>query len=72
MDQDNLSSLTISCPPQHQSKLSLFLDFAPELKTRNVPDPYYGGQIGFEQVLDIVEVASEGLLRHLRQQAMLR
>lgn len=72
MDQDNLSSLTMSCPPKHRYKLSLFLDFAPELRTRNVPDPYYGGQIGFEQVLDMVEAASEGLLRHLRQQAMSR
>ena len=69
MDQENLSVLRTSCPPEHSHKLRLFLDFAPELKVNEVPDPYYGGATGFEQVLDLVEIASEGLLRHLRQQA---
>ena len=72
MDQDNLSELRMSCPPEHSYKLRLFLDFAPELNMQDVPDPYYGGATGFEQVLDLVEMASEGLLRHLRQQAVVR
>lgn len=70
MDQDNLSLLRTACPPQHVHKLSLFLEYAPELKIQEVPDPYYGGATGFEQVLDLVEIASEGLLRHLRQQGL--
>jgi len=32
-----------------------------------VPDPYYGGPAGFEQVLDLVEEASRGLLSYLRK-----
>jgi protein-tyrosine phosphatase len=32
-----------------------------------VPDPYYGGPNGFEEVLDLVEAAARGLLAHLRQ-----
>ena len=32
-----------------------------------VPDPYFGGQQGFELVLDMVEEASRGLLAHLRK-----
>lgn len=68
MDQDNLNALRMVCPPEQNYKLRLFLDFAPDLKLRDVPDPYYGGATGFEQVLDLVEAASEGLLRHLRQQ----
>jgi len=32
-----------------------------------VPDPYYGGEHGFERVLDMIEEASHGLLAHLRQ-----
>lgn len=32
-----------------------------------VPDPYYGGVTGFEQVLDLVEDACDGLLLHLNQ-----
>jgi len=72
MDTDNLRSLQASCPPQHAHKLSLFLEYAAELHVRDVPDPYYGGSAGFEQVLDLVEAASEGLLRHLRQEMLVR
>ncbi len=68
MDRDNLQHMQADCPPQHSHKLSLFLDFAPpELQSKDVPDPYYGGPSGFEQVLDLVETGAEGLLRHLRQ-----
>ena len=72
MDQDNLSALRMICPPEHCDKLRLFLDFAPDLKVGDVPDPYYGGPTGFEQVLDLVEIAAEGLLRHLRREAVTR
>jgi protein-tyrosine phosphatase len=33
---------------------------------REVPDPYFGGEQGFEHVLDLVEEAAQGLLDHLR------
>lgn len=70
MDQDNYHSLGRICPGGMESKLVLFMDFAPELRRREVPDPYYGGQQGFEQVFDMVEAAARGLLddisrRHL-------
>ena len=41
---------------------------APDAGLEEVPDPYYGGATGFEQVLDLVEEASLGLLRELRKQ----
>jgi len=44
----------------------LFLEFAPDAGSAEVPDPYYGGASGFEQVLDLVEAASRGLIVHLR------
>jgi protein-tyrosine phosphatase len=70
MDQDNYHSLSRICPRGMERKLSLLLDFAPELRRREVPDPYYGGQQGFDQVFDMVETAARGLLadivrRHL-------
>jgi len=46
-------------------RLRLFLDYAPQLGFREVPDPYYGGPQDFEQVLDIVEAAARGLLAAL-------
>ena len=67
MDEENFQQLQTICPPQYTHKLRLFLEFAPELPNREVPDPYYGGPGGFNEVLDLVETASEGLMRHLRQ-----
>jgi protein-tyrosine phosphatase len=45
----------------------LFLEFAPHDEPQEVPDPYYGGPNGFEEVLDLVEDAARGLLNYLRQ-----
>lgn len=67
MDHDNLSNLERICPREHRHKLSLFLDFSERYPNRQVPDPYYGGGKGFELVLDMVEDASRGLLRRLRE-----
>lgn len=67
MDSDNFSILAESCPDEHRHKLSLFLEFAPELPEREVPDPYYGGASGFERVYAMVEAASRGLLEELRK-----
>ncbi len=66
MDEDNHALLADLCPPGHEERLSLFLDFAPDLGLREVPDPYYGGNAGFERVFDMVEAASRGLLAHIR------
>jgi protein-tyrosine phosphatase len=67
MDQENYISLASICPRGMERKLMLFMDFAPELRIREVPDPYYGGPSGFETVFDMVEVAARGLLAHLRK-----
>lgn len=67
MDQDNYHSLSSVCPPADRRKLMLFMDFAPHLRNREVPDPYYGAAGGFEQVFDMVEAAAEGLLRDVRR-----
>jgi protein-tyrosine phosphatase len=64
MDKANLRSLQESCPREYQHKLALFLDYA-EGSEQEVPDPYYGGESGFNQVLDLIESASDGLISHL-------
>ena len=68
MDRENLSNLQAICPPGLEHKLGLFLEYAPHRPEREVPDPYNGGERGFERVLDMIEVASDGLLAHLRKQ----
>ena len=47
-------------------KLRLFLSFAPQLDVEEVPDPYYGGPKGFENVLDLIEEASKALLMDIK------
>ncbi len=66
MDSDNLSDLISIRPSADTTRPKLFLDFAPELGRRDVPDPYYGGGNGFEVVLDLIESASRGLLEDIR------
>ena len=66
MDDDNYQNLDLICPPGREEKLSLFLDYAPTMREREVPDPYYGGESGFERVLDLIEAASEGLLAEIQ------
>lgn len=73
MDQANLRVLTELRPRDYQGHLGLYLDLAPEIGTREVSDPYYGGAEGFERVLDLSEVASNALVaRILRKLAVER
>ena len=68
MDQQNLADLTRRCPPEHQHKLKLLLQYHPEYpKWQEVPDPYYGGPRGFTVVFDLIEQACRQLVRHLKQ-----
>ena len=69
MDRENLRVLRRRAPAQAHERVRLFLEFAPEAGPEDVPDPYYGGANGFEEVLDLVETATRGLLAHLRQRA---
>lgn len=68
MDNANMAILYRLCPKEQRDRLGLFLEYAKNHKQREVPDPYYGGEDGFERVLDMVEDAAEGLLLHLRKQ----
>ena len=53
-------------PEDGRAELSLMLQHHPEPPHREVPDPYYGGTRGFEQVFDLVEAAADGLLARVR------
>lgn len=66
MDHDNLATLKSRAPGDRHERIRLFLEFAPEIGLNAVPDPYYGGDDGFEEVLDLIEVASDGLISHLK------
>jgi protein-tyrosine phosphatase len=67
MDRDNLAFLKRGVRPEHHTKLGLFMHYATRFKADEVPDPYYGGEKGFELVLDMAEDAAKGLVETLRR-----
>jgi len=63
-DAANLDDLLQRCPKEHQHKLSLFMSHSSS-DYEEIPDPYYGGDQGFELVLDLIEDAAEKFLLSL-------
>lgn len=66
MDQANMAQLRALCSPGREAKLRLLMEFGSEPDVREVADPYFGAEAGFERVLDQCEAACRGLLAHLR------
>ena len=63
MDSSNYADLAAIAPAASRDKIKLFLDFAPNLGIRDVPDPYYEG--GFDRVFDLIHDGCEQLLDFL-------
>ena len=61
MDHSNFRNLT-AIAREHQSKVKLLSDFLGDEWPIEVPDPYYGGDDGFEFVLDMLEAACPKIL----------
>jgi protein-tyrosine phosphatase len=73
MDGANLAHLRARAPAGARAQLALFRSFDPLSEPdAEVPDPYYGGPSGFEEVLDLCERAAEGLWQHLRRESLQR
>lgn len=65
MDESNFTDLQ-AVAGGHADNLFMFLDFAKHFSENEVPDPYYGGDQGFEHVLDLIEDACKGLLEDIK------
>lgn len=69
MDESNMDALRDRAPGlEEERKLFRMTDFCrnhPDVD--HVPDPYYGGDQGFERVLDLLEDACAGLLEYLQR-----
>jgi protein-tyrosine phosphatase len=65
MDVQNLQFLREMSERPHHDKIHLFMEFAVGMAESSVPDPYYGGPIGFERVLDLVEEGADGIIARL-------
>lgn len=62
MDGSNYEELIQLAPRPARHKVRRFLDFAPQVGTKDVPDPFFGGSEGFDHALDLIEQAARGLL----------
>lgn len=69
MDEANERDARALCPSDRRERLHLLAHFCRTHEASEVPDPYYGGPAGFEQVLDMLEDACQGLLGQLNRQA---
>ncbi len=68
MDEDNLELIEYYAPEGGRAVVSLFLNFANQAGTVEqsiVPDPYYGGEAGFEHVFDLVDRGCDALIDHI-------
>lgn len=69
LDEGHFTLMQAACPADLQHKLHTMMAFAPQLGFRDVPDPYYGPAAGFEQVIDLLEAATSGLVNTLLHKA---
>ncbi|MBN1963117.1 MAG: low molecular weight phosphotyrosine protein phosphatase [Anaerolineae bacterium] len=65
MDRSNLNGIRSLADDSTAATIRLFLDYAPQAGTREVPDPYYSGR--FDEVYNLVRQAAAGLLTHIRE-----
>jgi protein-tyrosine phosphatase len=72
MDRLNHATLLDRSPPEYRERIRTLLEFAGKTAPADVPDPYYGGAKGFDDVLDLVESAVEGLLAEVRHRSGVR
>lgn len=67
MDDDNVRELRQRAHRECHERIRLIMEYAPQAARRAVPDPYYGGEQGFEEVLDLLEEAADGLIDALQR-----
>lgn len=66
MDDQNIAGLKqLAITLEEQAKIYRMTDFCRKLEATHVPDPYYGGEKGFENVIDLLEDACEGLYNEI-------
>ncbi|ACR10970.1 Low molecular weight phosphotyrosine protein phosphatase [Teredinibacter turnerae T7901] len=70
MDRENLANSKAIAPPEFSGCLRLLLAFSSQSHYSEVPDPYYGGDQGFETVLDLLEDSCDGLLKEIERDSL--
>ena len=66
MDRENYQDiLYLDREGKYEDKVRLMCDFATQKQDKEVPDPYYGGQDGFDYVIELLFDACAGLLEYI-------
>lgn len=65
LDQSHKDALLELAPEEDRNRIMLLMDFAPNIDAKDVPDPYYGGPEDFERALDLIEIATAGIVDQL-------
>jgi protein-tyrosine phosphatase len=65
MDRSNLEALQVIRPADCSCRVDLVMSLAPDYGVPEVPDPYYGGEDGFQRVIDMLEAAADRLVLEL-------
>ncbi len=66
MDRSNLAELLDRAPQHASARIELMMSLAPEYGIDEVPDPYYGGDDGFQRVIDMLDTAADRLIAELQ------
>lgn len=64
MDSDNKRNIEMLKTVYPKAKIEVLLDFVPDVKVKNVPDPYYTGN--FLEVFSLIEKGCKNLLEHIK------
>jgi protein-tyrosine phosphatase len=68
MDKSNYEDiLSLDRTKKYQDKIKLMCDFTAKFKDKEVPDPYFGGESGFDYVIDLLLDSCEGLLEYCKK-----
>lgn len=66
MDSSNYNDVTAHCTPEQKDKVKLIMNEAEPKKNINVPDPYFGGPDGFENVYRMLDSACDAVIKNRR------
>jgi len=67
MDQSNFEDLQRLRPGNSKADLKMMMDYHPEARPNEVPDPYYGGMDGFNTMCELLESATRGLMKEVEE-----
>ncbi|CAK7192939.1 Low molecular weight protein-tyrosine-phosphatase YfkJ [Commensalibacter sp. Nvir] len=67
MDKKNIAQLVKLAPKMHRSSIKLFMDYVPDHKQDEIPDPYYGDEKDFQKTWEQVSLGAFHLANYFEE-----